>query len=99
MSTSLKEMSSSELRKLAKKANDMARDLEKEEPSYELAIEHGVRDISYNTVRYGEVASFAGEAFIHMDDGVTWQAIGHRPSGNAHVVTQRGYIEFIPFNR
>ena len=92
----LSKKSAEQLNTLAKRATSLAQDLQKREPSYELAIENGIRDKSYSTVRYGRVPSYAGEVEITMSDGSRWRAIGHGPTGNAHVVTRDGYIEFIP---
>lgn len=90
----LKNMSSQELRELAKKANQLADDLKKEEPSYTLALENGIKDISYNTTANGYVSSYKGTATITMENGSTWKAIGHRPKGDAWSIYRQGYIEF-----
>lgn len=43
-------MSADALAKLAERAQTLAADLRKEQPSYELALENGVEDRSYPTV-------------------------------------------------
>lgn len=88
-------LSSVELEKLAKRAASLAADLKAKEPSYALALEAGIEDRSYNTVRYGRVARFAGEAEIVMDNGAKWLAKGHGPRGTAEHVSREGYIEFL----
>jgi hypothetical protein len=92
----LKGKSANELLRIAAAAADLANDLAAAQPSYELALLHGVEDCSYETVRHGLVASYAGEATIIMADGRPWRAIGHGPTGNAHWVERAGWIEFIP---
>lgn len=89
-------LSKQELRKLSKKAASLADDLEKKEPSYELALENGIMDCGYNTTANGYVSSYGGEAEIIMDDGSKWKAIGHGPDGDAWSIYRQGYIEFIP---
>ena len=89
-------LSKQELRKVAKRASQLADDLKKKEPSYELALENGVADVGYNTTANGYVSSYSGEADIIMDDGSKWKAIGHGPDGDARSIYQQGYIEFIP---
>ena len=93
---SLKGLSAQQLRRLAKRALKLAEDLEKEEPSYRLALEAGVRDTSYDTTANGFVWSYSGEAIIEMPNGRKWKAIGHRPEGDAWSIYKQGYIEFIP---
>ena len=88
-------LSSVELEKLAKKAAKLAADLRAEEPSYSLALEAGIEDRSYSTVRYGRISRYSGEAEITMDDGSRWKAIGHGPRGTAEFVSREGYIEFL----
>jgi len=93
----LSKMSKRQLRELAKKASALADDLEKEEPTYALALENGVVDCGYSTTANGFVSSYSGEAIITMDDGEKWKAIGHGPTGgDAWTVGKQGYIEFIP---
>lgn len=84
------------LTELAKRAIALAADLHLSEPSYDLALEAGVRDKSYNTVRCGWVSSYSGEAVIEMANGKKWKAVGHGPRGDASWVSKDGYIEFIP---
>ena len=94
----LNNMSADELADLAKEANQLAADLRKAQPTYELALAAGIRDRSYQTVRNGEVASYSGEAIITMDDGRRWRATGHGPSGDAYTVTHQGGISFTPLD-
>ena len=94
--TDLRGMSAAALEELAKRAAALAADLRKEEPTYELALENGIEDRGYSTVRWGFVPSFAGTAEITMADGRRWRAIGHGPEGTAEYVSRRGWIEFVP---
>ena len=89
----LKEMSARELKALAKKANELAKELEAEQPGYSIAIECGVLDNSYDTTANGRVYSYSGSAIIKMENGTVWKAIGHRSSGDAWYAND-GYIEF-----
>lgn len=98
MTNILKGLSSVELQQLAKEATKLASDLQKEEPTYKLALLAGVEDHSYNTVRYGDVASYSGEAVVEMANGKKFKAVGHAPQGGADYITRRGYIEFIPLD-
>lgn len=93
----LKGISSTELRMLAKQAETLAEDLEKDQPTKELALISGIEDKSYNTTANGRVASYVGEAIIVMGNGRKWKAVGHRPTGNAFYARD-GYIEFIPMD-
>ncbi len=92
----LKGMSAVSLEALSKKAAALAVDLRESQPSYELALENGVEDCSYDTVRCGTVGKYRGTAEITMTDGSHWKAIGHSPKGTAEYVSKDGYIEFIP---
>lgn len=92
----LSNLSSVELKKIAKKALQLAADLEKQEPSYALALENGIKDCSYNTTANGYVYSYSGEAEVTMDNGRKWKAVGHRPDGDAWCIYRQGYIEFVP---
>lgn len=56
------------------------------------AIKAGIVDKSYNTVCNGYVHHFAGESTFTYD-GKEYQAKGFGPHGDAHVVTQDGYVE------
>ena len=94
----LSNMSATELRVLAKKAAELAEALAAERPRYALALANGVRDTSYNTVRWGRIPSFTGTAIIQMEDGRRWKAIGHEPTGTAEYVSRDGYIEFVPLD-
>jgi len=89
-------MSAEQLEHLAAQAAKLAKDLRGQEPTYTLALEAGVVDKSYRTVRYGMVPDYRGEAIITMADGTTWKAVGHGPTGTAEFVAKEGYIEFIP---
>jgi hypothetical protein len=84
------------LKALAAKALALAADLEKRQPTYELALEAGIEDCGYETVRNGFVAEYRGSAEIVMADGGRWKAIGHGPRGTAEYVSKQGWIEFIP---
>lgn len=64
-------------------------------PSYSDAIEQGIEDRSYRTVRWGTVPSYSGTAIIQAIDGKKWKAIGHGPKGSAERVSRNGYIKFI----
>lgn len=92
----LRNMSADALDELSKQAAALAADLRGVQPSYDLALANGVRDCGYDTVRYGWVPSFSGEAEIVMADGRRWRAIGHRPRGSAEHVARNGWIEFVP---
>ena len=96
MNDEMKALSPTALRALAKILVERASALEAEQPSAALAIAAGVRDTSYGTVRYGTITSYSGEGIVKMADGRRWKCVGHGPSGNAEVVTRRGYIEYIP---
>lgn len=89
-------MSADQLQAVAKKATELANDLKKRQPSYALALAAGVKDAGYNTVRYGWISSYSGEAEVTMADGSRWRCIGHRPKGSAEWVSREGFIEFIP---
>jgi hypothetical protein len=88
--------SSLELAAIAKQANELASMLKQVEPSYELALLNGVKDTSYNTVRFGLVDSFSGEATVTMDNGNVFKCIGHGTQGGPGYISKQGYIEFIP---
>lgn len=91
-----KNMSADSMEELAKELLQFAKDLRKEQPSYELALLHGVSDRGYPTVANGYVSKYSGEAIIKMDNGKRWKAIGHGPRGDAYSIFKQGYIEFIP---
>ena len=84
------------LQALAERASALAKDLRKEQPSYELALEAGVKDTGYPTVANGYVNRFSGEAVVTMADGRKWRCVGHGPRGDAIHISRDGYIEFIP---
>lgn len=89
-------LSAPQLEELSKIATERATDLRSKEPSYRLALSAGIKDRSYQTVRYGRVESYSGEAFIVLEDGSRWIAIGHGPTGGPDYVSKEGYIEFVP---
>lgn len=91
-------MSADALQALAERAQTLAADLRKEQPSYELALENGVEDRSYPTVANGYVSSFRGEAVVTMADGQRWRCVGRGPKGDASHISRDGYIEFIPLD-
>ena len=92
----LAQLSAVALRRLARKAAAIAADLEKSQPSERLALEAGVQDVSYDTVRYGRVLSYRGSAVVTMADGSRWQCIGHGPRGTSEIIYKEGYVEFVP---
>lgn len=93
---SLSGMSAAALRELAERATKMAEDVVKSQPSYGMALDAGVRNEGYMTVRHGWVPSYSGEAVVTMEDGSRWKCIGHGPRGSAEWVSKNGFIEFIP---
>jgi len=93
-----KGMSADQLERLAQKATELAKDLRKKEPTYALAEAAGVKDTGYETVRFGWISSFSGEAEVTMADGSRWRCVGHRPKGSAEWVSRGGFIEFIPID-
>jgi len=90
----LSEMTIRELETLAKQAAYIARELEKEAPSYDLALEYGIVENSYKTVRCGMVSSYSGKVEIAMGNGSKWIATGHSPRGGSDYVESDGYIDF-----
>lgn len=91
-------LSADALQALAERAQTLAADLRKAEPSYELAIEAGVKDTGYPTVANGYVNRFSGEAVVTMADGQRWRCVGHGPKGDPSHISRDGYIEFIPLD-
>lgn len=91
---SINHFSDAECEEVAKILLQRAKDLRAEAPSYELAIQAGVKDKSYSTVRYGRVASYAGTAVVKMANGDQWVCTGHGPTGDAATVSREGYISF-----
>ena len=89
-------MSADSLKALAEKAMALAADLRKSQPSYELALESGVKDKSYPTVANGYVSSYSGEAVVTMEDGSKWRCVGRGPKGCPAHISKQGFIEFIP---
>ena len=92
----LKNMSADALLDLAHQAKRLAEDLRKAEPSYYLALAHGVQDRGYDTVANGWVNKYSGEATVVMADGKKWLCRGHAPKGDAYTIYRQGYIEMIP---
>ncbi len=89
----LKGLSSQELIALSKEAVQLAEQLKASQPSYELAILNGVRDVSYDTTANGYISSYTGEAIIKLEDGSIWKATGKRSTGDAWYA-YNGRIEF-----
>lgn len=75
-----KNMSADRMEELAKELLQFAKDLRKEQPSYNHALLYGVSDCSYPTVANGYVSNYRGEAIIKMANGKRWKAIGHGPT-------------------
>lgn len=90
----IKGLSSRQLREIADDMLRLANDLEKEEPSDELAVLHGVKDKGYNTTANGWIDNYEGECTLTMGDGSVWKCIGHWAGGDAWHATQ-GWIEKI----
>lgn len=87
-------LSTTELDALADRCTARAKALRADAPGYALALQAGVRDKSYSTVRHGRVDDYEGTAIITMANGDRWEATGYGPRGNAHVVTKDGGITF-----
>ncbi|MBU4285156.1 hypothetical protein KKF60_02250 [Patescibacteria group bacterium] len=58
-----------------------------------LALECGIENKSYNTIRWGVVSSYSGEAEVVIK-GQRYKAIGHEPEGTVEYVDRDGYIEW-----
>lgn len=67
-----------------------------EAPDVPLAYLAGVDDTGYNTVCHGWVSSYRGSGELTLPDGRRYGVIGHGPTGNAHMVFERGWVEFQP---
>jgi len=93
-----KGMSAQQLESLSKAASRLAKALRSAQPSPELALENGMEDHSYPTVRWGIVGSYFGKVKITMEDGREWLAIGHGPEGDAECIHRHGWIEFRPLD-
>lgn len=89
------EMSASQLEREARKMLKMAKDLRSKQPTVAIALAHGVKDRSYNTVRWGRVASYDGRVAVALEDGSVWSCVGHGPDGDAECIYRHGYVEFI----
>jgi hypothetical protein len=86
---SLKDMSAQELRLLAKKAIELADDMDGESPTKRMALEQGIEDITI----VGFPPAYRGSAIVTMSNGDRWEATGHPITyneGYAH----HGQIEF-----
>lgn len=93
--------SADNLRKLADHYLIRSNELLDRHPSYQLALENGVKDVSYKTFRNGvevtgTISSFSGSANITMPNGDQWNAIGHSYEGTPLSIEKQGYIEFFP---
>jgi hypothetical protein len=93
----LKSKSARELKDIAEAATQLANDLEKTQPTYELALANGCIDKGYNTTANGWVESYGGEAIVQMASGKKWKCVGRGCTGNAWYAYD-GYIEFIPLD-
>ena len=82
------------LRDIAVMAEKLAADLEKIEPTYELAMAAGIEDCGYDTVRHGWVSKYRGEAIVTMADGRKWKAVGYGPTGGPDWIGKQGGITF-----
>ena len=87
-------LSIQELRDLAARCSQRAKDLQKKTPSLQLAIEAGIRDNSYKTHRYGWVFSYSGTATVTLADGSVWECTGHRSEGTPDWLSKQGFIDF-----
>jgi hypothetical protein len=67
-------------------------------PLRKQALENGVVDKSYDTVRYGRVNSYQGEAIVTDANGKQYKAIGHKVRGSAGDIYSYGSIEIIPLS-
>jgi hypothetical protein len=90
----ISDSNSQALRDIASIALRLAEDLEKIEPSYTLAVAAGVRNKSYDTVCFGRIASFEGEAILTMADGRKWRCVGYGPVGGCDWIRSHGGITF-----
>jgi len=99
LTTDIMSMSATALRDLASALVLRAKEMEGAQPTVELALAAGVRDVSYGTVRWGRVADYRGEAIVTMADGRRWRCVGHGPAGSAEVISRHGYVEFIPLSQ
>ena len=90
----LHKMSIEELKALAADAAQMIKDLQKEAPSIGLAEAHGVKNVSYNTVRHGRVLAWEGTATITMANGDVWEAKGYPQRGCPEWIHKMGGVDF-----
>ena len=58
-----------------------------------LAVEAGIVDKSYPTVRWGRVGKFDGNCVAEID-GNLFIVTGHSPEGDAQWIARDGYISF-----
>lgn len=93
----LKNKSPRQLEDIAASAIKLANDLEKEKPTYKLALANGCVDNGYNTTANGWVESYGGEAIVEMANGKKWKCVGRGWTGDAWYAYD-GYIEFIPLD-
>lgn len=90
----LGQLSADELRLIADVATDRAMELEKVQPTYDEAIEAGVRNLSnlaHLNLLGGEGLRFEGTAIVEKN-GLSWLAVGRKPTSTS----PNGWIEFIP---
>lgn len=96
MKIKLAGQSAEELEALAAEASRLAADLRKAEPSLALALAAGVLDVSYDTVRWGRVRAYRGEAVVTMANGRRWRAVGRPQRGSPEVISRHGFVEWFP---
>ncbi|MDP6586874.1 MAG: hypothetical protein QF535_19615, partial [Anaerolineales bacterium] len=89
----LMSLSSAELFRMAGKIERLAKQIQSDQPTIEMAVSAGVIDRSYHTVRHGTVSSYEGEAVIETENH-TWYCKGTKPRGNASSIWQRGEVLF-----
>ena len=92
---SLSGLSTRELDSLSIRSSKMAYDLREQKPSYDLALELGITDISYETTSFGYVHSYRGRIIIVMSNGDRWIACGHCSKGTSAETKTQGFIEFL----
>lgn len=66
-------------------------------PTISDAVAAGIRDKSYDTVRYGWVPSYTGRAVVVLADGTTseyWHARGYGPTGGPDWIGKYGGVQF-----
>lgn len=70
------------------------------DPCVAAAIAAGVRNVGYDTVRYGWINAYRGEADVELG-GMRYHAVGHMPVGDSvdpagERPARDGYIQFTP---